>query len=147
MSRYRLYPSPEQASCGTCAHARYVWNLAWNLHQFGTLETYGKASRWVDRDRNDTYHKREGGRSRPLPGYVEQGRMLTEARTEYAWLAAGSANVQQQALRDFDQAEELLRWHPRRVGRRKRYVNEGFRITDFIFGMHVRAGTWQPSPA
>ena len=41
---------------------------------------------------------------RPLPGYIEQARMLTQARAEYAWLAAGSQNVQQQALRDFDQA-------------------------------------------
>ena len=30
--------------------------------------------------------------------------MLTEARAEYAWLGDGSVNVQQQALRDFDQA-------------------------------------------
>ena len=30
--------------------------------------------------------------------------MLTEARAEYAWLAAGAQNVQQQALRDFSQA-------------------------------------------
>jgi len=47
MSRYRLCPSPEQEDIllEHCAHARYVWNLAWNLHQFGTLETYGRASR------------------------------------------------------------------------------------------------------
>lgn len=33
MSRYRLYPSPEQEAVlrEHCAHARYAWNLAWNL--------------------------------------------------------------------------------------------------------------------
>jgi transposase len=140
MSRYRLYPSPEQQAVlrEHCAHARYVWNLAWNLHQFGTLETYGKASRWVDRDRNEYIHQKRRP-VRPLPGYVEQGRMLTEARAEYAWLGAGSANVQQQALRDFDQAtRNFYAGTHGRPGRRKRYVNEGFRITDFIFGMHVQ---------
>jgi putative transposase len=140
MSRYRLYPSPEQEAVlrEHCAHARYVWNLAWNLHQFGTLETYGKASRWIDRDRNEYIHQKRRP-VRPLPGYVEQGRMLTEARAEYAWLAAGSANVQQQALRDFDQAtRNFYAGTHGRPGCRKRYVNEGFRITDFIFGMHVQ---------
>jgi len=65
VSRYRLYPSPEQEAVlrEHCAHARYVWNLTWNLHQFGTH------------------------------GYPS---------------------------------------------RRKRHMNEGFRITDFNFGLHVR---------
>ena len=86
-----------------CSHARYIWNLAWNLHHFGTLETYGEGSRRVDRDGNEyIYQKRRP--VRPLPSYVEQARMLTEARAEYPWLAAGAQNVQQQALRDFSQA-------------------------------------------
>jgi putative transposase len=38
------------------------------------------------------------------PGYVAQSRQLTEARKAFAWLAAGSQTVQQQALRDFAQA-------------------------------------------
>ena len=38
------------------------------------------------------------------PGYLEQCRQLTTARVEHPWLAAGSQMVQQQALRDFDQA-------------------------------------------
>ncbi len=60
MSRYRLYPSLEQEAIlrDHCAHARYVWNLAWNLHQFGTLETYGKASRRLDRDGNERIHQK-----------------------------------------------------------------------------------------
>jgi putative transposase len=105
VSRYRLYPSPEQEAVllEHCPHTRYVWNLAWNLHQFGTLETYGKASRRVDRDGIEYIHQKRRP-VRPLPGYVEQAGMLTQARAEYAWLAAGAQNVQQQALRDFSQA-------------------------------------------
>ena len=91
MSRYRLYPTPEQEAVllEHCAHARYVWNLAWNLHQFGTPETYGKASRRVDRDGNEYIHQKRRP-VRPLPTYVEHARMLTEARAEYTWLAAGA---------------------------------------------------------
>jgi len=120
-----------------CAHARYVWNLAWNLHQFGTLETYGKASRRIDRDGRQYIHqKRRPVRS--LPSYVEQSRMLTEARAEHEWLAAGSQNVQHQALRDFDQAmRNFYAGTHGRPQRRKRYLNEGFRITDFNFRRHV----------
>jgi transposase len=76
---------------------------------------------------------------RPLPGYVQQARMLTHARAEYAWLAAGAQNVQQQALRDFSQAMRNFyagtHGYP---GRRKRHMNEGFRITDFTFSLQVR---------
>ena len=140
MSRYRLYPSPEQEAVlrEHCAHARYVWNLAWNLHQFGTLETYGKASRRVDRDGNEYIHQKRRP-VRPLPGYVEQAQMLTQARAEYAWLAAGAQNVQQQALRDFSQA--MRNFYVGTHGyphRRKRHLAEGFRITSFTFGLHVR---------
>jgi transposase len=112
--------------------------LAWNLHRFGTLETYGDGSRRADRDGKE-YIKQKRRPVRPLPTYVEQARMLTEARAEYAWLAAGAQNVQQQALRDFDQAMRIFyagtHGRPRR---RKRYWNEGFRITSFTFGRHVR---------
>lgn len=140
MSRYRLYPSLEQEAIlrDHCAHARYVWNLAWNLHQFGTLETYGKASRRLDRDGNERIHQKRRP-VRPVPGYVEQGRMLTQARAEYAWLAAGVHHLQQQALRDFSQAMRNFyagtHGYP---GRRKRHLNEGFGITDFTFRLHVR---------
>jgi putative transposase len=134
-----MYPSPEQKAVliEHCTHARYVWNLAWNLHQFGMLETYGNASRRTDKDGNDCiYQKRRP--VRPVPGYVEQARMLTEARAEYEWLAAGSQN-EQQALRDFDQAiRNFYAGSHGRPGRRRRYINEGFRITDFTFGMHVK---------
>jgi len=82
MSRFRIYPTPAQqvALLQHCAHARYVWNLA--------LEQW---SMWTS-DRG------------PTPGFVEQCRQLTEARAEFGWLRSGSQTVQQQALRDFDQA-------------------------------------------
>ena len=98
MARYRMYPTAAQDAVlrEHCAQARYVWNLAWNLHQFGQLETYGQASRRVDRDGRRSIHQKRRP-VRPLPGYVEQARMLTEARAEYSWLAAGSVVVQQRA--------------------------------------------------
>ena len=140
MSRYRLYPSiPQEAVLREhCAHARYMWNLAWNLYQFGSLETYGNGSRRVGRDGCQyIYQKRRP--VRPLPGYVEQAQMLTEARAEYPWLAAGSQNVQQQALRDFNQAmQNFYAGSHGRPRRRKRGLAEGFRVTSFTFSLHVR---------
>jgi transposase len=60
---------------------------------------------------------------------VEQSRQLTEARKEFAWLAAGSQTVQQQALRDFAQAmANFFAGTHRRPTWRKAGVHEGFRI-------------------
>jgi transposase len=107
MSRFRLYPTPAQqvALLEQCRHARHMWNLA--------LEQW---SMWT-RDK------------RPTPGYVEQARQLTEARAAFDWLRAGSQTVQQQALRDFDQAVRNFygRTH-RRPTWRKAGRHEGFRI-------------------
>ncbi len=65
----------------------------------------------------------------PTPGYVEQARQLTEARAEFGWLRAGSQTVQQQALRDFDQAvKNLYAGTHRRPTWRKAGLHEGFRI-------------------
>jgi len=90
-----------------CAHARFVWNLAVEQHQ----------------------HWHPGRTS--APGYLEQCRQLTQARTEHEWLAAGSQTVQQQALRDFAQARAAF-FDPRNpAGRpswRKAGRDEGFRI-------------------
>jgi len=82
MCRYRLTPTPAQEAVlrDHCRHARFVWNLA-----------VEQQSWW-----------RPGRRG--APGYLKQCRHLTEARAEYGWLRAGSQTVQQQALRDFDQA-------------------------------------------
>ncbi|TCO46005.1 transposase [Kribbella antiqua] len=88
-----------------CRHARYVWNLA--------LEQW---SMWT-RDKAAT------------PGYVEQARQLTEARAAFGWLRAGSQTVQQQALRDFDQAvRNFYAGTHRRPTWRKAGLHEGIRI-------------------
>ena len=92
---------------GHCAHARYVWNLAVEQHQ----------------------HWHPGRAS--APSYQEQCRQLTQARAGYAWLAAGSATVQQQALRDFSQAMAAFFDPENPAGRpswRKAGRDEGFRI-------------------
>ncbi len=107
--RFRLYPSPEQeaALLRHCSDARFVWNL-------------GLEQRLMYRP----------GRG-PTPGFPGQCRQLTEARAAEPWLAAGSVNVQQQALRDLDQAwRNFFAGTHRRPGWRKRDRNEGFRITD-----------------
>ena len=109
MSRYRLFPTPAQQAVlqGHCAHARYVWNIAVEQHS----------------------HWRPGRAG--APGYLEQCRQLTQARAEYAWLAAGSQTVQQQALRDFAQAVAAF-FDPGNPARqptwRKAGRDEGFRI-------------------
>jgi transposase len=109
MSRFRLYPTHTQEAVlfEHCAHARYVWNLAVEQH-----------AHW---------HK---GR-KPAPGFAEQCRQLTQARHDNEWLRVGSVNVQQQALKDFARAKAARftsgfgepTW-------RKKFVHEGFRITD-----------------
>ncbi|WP_329254231.1 transposase [Actinoallomurus sp. NBC_01490] len=54
---------------------------------------------------------------------------MTEARREFAWSAAGSQTVQQQALRDFAQAmANFFAGTPRRPTWRKAGVHEGLRI-------------------
>jgi len=107
MSRFRLYPAPEQVVglAGHCGHARFVWNLA--VEQQAWWSPYrGKA-----------------------PNHVERCRQLTEARAEFGWLRAGSQTVQQQALRDFDQAmRNFFNGSHRRPTFRKRGQSEGFQI-------------------
>jgi putative transposase len=125
MSRYRLYPTPNQqaALLRHCASARFVWNLA--------IE---QRSWW------------QPGRG-SAPGFSLQCRQLTDARAAFPWLAEGSIIIQQQALRDFHQAwsnyaAALRTWRVRVAGLpigerqappgppswRKRGVDEGFRV-------------------
>jgi putative transposase len=109
MSRYRLLPTPAQEAVlrDHCGHARYVWNLAVELHS----------------------HCHPGRAS--APGYLEQCRQLTQARAGHPWLAAGSQTVQQQALRDFAQAMAAFFDPANPAGRpswRKAGRDEGFRI-------------------
>jgi putative transposase len=107
MSRYRLVPSPGQETIlrDHCRHARFVWNLAVEQHA----------------------HWRPGRAG--APGYLKQCRQLTAARRDNDWLRAGSQMVQQQALRDFDQAmANFFHGTHRRPTWRKAGRNEGFRI-------------------
>ena len=107
MSRYRLEPAPEQESAllRHCSDARYIWNLAVEQHAW-----------W-----------RPGRTS--APGYPEQSRQLTAARAASPWLAEGSQTVQQQALRDFDQAmRSFFAGTHRRPTWRKAGQHEGFRV-------------------
>lgn len=130
VSRYRLYPdaNQEKALLTHCEHARYVWNLALEVFNHGTRETYGCASRKIGRDGRSFIHQKR----RPVaqqPGYMAQARQLTEARDEFEWLRAGSQMVQQQALRDFDTARgQFLAGTHGYPTRRKKWRNEGFRI-------------------
>jgi putative transposase len=86
-------------------HARYVWNLG--------LEQRLMWRRWQG----------------PTAGYTGQSAQLTEARAANAWLAEGSQTVQQQALRDLDQAwRSFFAGTHQRTTWRKQGRDEGFRI-------------------
>ena len=105
--RFRLCPTPtqEQALTRHNADARFVWNLALEQRRLYRI------------------------RLRPAPGYVEQARQLTEARADNPWLTDGSVTVQQQALRDLDQAfRNFFRGTHGYPTWRKREENEGFRV-------------------
>jgi transposase len=102
-----MYPTPAQQALllEQCGQARYVWNLA--------LEQW---SMWTP-DKPAT------------PGFAEQCRQLTEARAAFGWLRAGSQTVQQQALRDFDQAaKNYYAGTHQKPTWRKAGLHEGFRI-------------------
>jgi putative transposase len=108
VSRFRLYPTPAQeaALLGHCAQARFVWNLALEQANY-----YGIAGR------------------KSSPSFGAQCRQLTEARSANEWLAAGSQTVQQQALRDLDQAwRNFYGGTHRRPTWRKLGRHDGFRI-------------------
>lgn len=114
MSRYRLYPTPIQETglLDHCRDARTVWNLG--------LEQWLFATR---------YRPYRVGKRQCWPTPTGRSRQLTEARAASPWLAAGSVNVQQQALRDLDQA--YSNWYSGTHGLptwRRAGVHEGFRI-------------------
>ncbi len=107
--RQRLYPESgqEQVLLRHCSHARFVWNLG--------LE---QRNCW----RKDRTTK---------VGLSSQCRELARARQAFSWLEEGSSSVQQQALRDLDQA--FQNWwngtHSKPTWR-KAGQNEGFCIRD-----------------
>jgi transposase len=96
-----------------CGQARYVWNRAleqWSMWRNGKVAA---------------------------PGFVEQARQLTDARAVFGWLRTGSQTVQQQALRDFDQAvKNFYAGIHRRPTWRKAGLHEGFRIVGPQAGRH-----------
>jgi transposase len=105
--KFRLYPSAAQKALllEQCGHARYVWNLG--------LEQPLMWRRWKE----------------PTPGFNAQAAQLTEARRAEPWLACGSHTVQQQALRDLDQAwRNFFAGTHRRPKWRKAGQDEGLRI-------------------
>src|SRR5665647_357279 len=105
--RFRLYPSATQTVLllEQCGHARYVWNLG--------LEQRLMWARWKG----------------PTPGFNAQAGQLTAARAAEPWLACGSQTVQQQALRDLDQAwQRFFAGTHRRPTWRKAGEHEGLRI-------------------
>lgn len=117
-NRYRVYPTDAQEEQLTrhCADARAIWNAA--LEQLN--------------------HWRPG--RAPSPGHAERNRQLAEARQALPWLAQGSSSVQQQALRDFDQA--VRNWWAGTHGRpswRRRGRHEGFCVRDVsVHGLNHR---------
>ncbi len=82
--RFRAYPHYGQVAglFTHASHARFVWNLACEQQSYF----------------------RVAGRISSPPNSSARFRQLAEARVANDWLAAGSSSVQQQALRDFDQA-------------------------------------------
>jgi len=107
MSRYRLEITSKQESIllTHCSDARYVWNLC------------------VEQE-----NEYRPGRPQ-MPRFAERCRQLTEARAENPWLAEGSVTVQQQAVKDHQQAmANFFAGTHRRPGWRKAGQDEGFRI-------------------
>jgi hypothetical protein len=107
MSRYRLEPSraQEEILVRHCSDARYVWNLC-----------VEQENEW------------RPGRGK-MPRFAGRCRQLTEARDANPWLAAGSVIVQQQAVKDHDQAmRNFFNGSCRRPVWRKAGRHEGFRV-------------------
>ena len=117
--KFRLYPSApqEQLLLQHCSSARLIWNLA--LEQ-------------------SSYYSRRRG---PAPNYNLAAAQLTELRQDSPWLAAGSQTVQQQALKDLDQAFKNWWRNPGHFGRptwRCKGRHEGFRIVGSQAGRFER---------
>lgn len=107
-------PAQEAVLREHCSHARFVWNLACEQQSWWRP---GRAS---------------------APGFAERCRQLSEARAACGWLAAGSAIVQQQALRDFAQAmARFFNQTHQPPSWRKAGRHEGFRIVG-VRTEHIR---------
>ena len=107
MSRFRLEPTQDQESIllRHCSDARYVWNLCI--------------------EQENEYRPGRG----KTPRFAERCRQLTEARAENPWLAKGSVIVQQQAIKDHQQAMvNFFDGNCQRPTWRKVGQDEGFRV-------------------
>ncbi|MGH3169038.1 MAG: RNA-guided endonuclease InsQ/TnpB family protein [Trebonia sp.] len=107
MSWYRIEPTPQQEAVllRHCSDARYVWNMC-----------VEQENEW------------RPGRGK-MPQFAERCRQLTEARDENPWLSEGSVTVQQQAIRDHEQAmRNFFGGTHRRPSWRKAEQHEGFRV-------------------
>jgi len=116
MSRYRLEPTSAQEAVllRHCSDARYVWNLCCEQQSW--------------------WRPGRGG----VPGFAARCRQLSGARSDNPWLAEGSVTVQQQAIRDFDQAmRNFFGGTHRKPTWRKKSLSEGFRIVA-VKPEHVR---------
>ena len=107
--KFSLLPTPEQEELllQHSSAARLIWNLA--LEQ------------------SNYYSRRRG----PAPNFVAVAHQLTELRQDSPWVAEGSSIVQQQALRDLDQAFRNWWKNPRHFGRptwRSKGRHESFRV-------------------
>lgn len=109
--RYRLYPTAEQADAllEQMRLCRWVWNQALDVRQ------------------------RMWGAKRETVGYGMLCRHLTAARAELSWLAAGSCDAQQQAVRELCAAYGRT-FAARRTGKRAAQL-PGFRS--------VKRGSWR----
>ena len=117
--KFRLYPTLEQEQelRQHCSSARLIWNLA--LEQ------------------SNYYSRRLGS----APSFVAACRQLTELRQGSPWVAAGSQTVQQQALKDLDQAFKNWWRNPGHFGRpswRCKGRHESFRIVGSQAGRFER---------
>ncbi len=110
-TRQRLYPASGKTTilARHCTDARYVWNLG--LEQRNLY----RPNRTLRVTANS------------------QMRELAEARRAFAWFAEGSSSIQQQALRDLDQAFKNWWKKPGHFGRptwRRAGQHEGFRVVE-----------------
>lgn len=121
MRSYRLEPTCEQAEVFRkwAGAMRLVWNSALEQRTIAWEFNRGRAGDrcWA---------------AQPRPSYMSQARELTEARREYAWLAAVPSQLFQQKLLDLDAA--FARFFAGRAGhpvrKRKRRSTDSFRFPD-----------------
>ncbi len=117
----------------TTETVRYTYRLRPGAQATAVLEAEWGRCRWLW---NEAVHQQKTGR-RPTQGKL--GKMLTEARGQYAWLREGSQVVQASALRNYCSALDASfrisgRRRPKYKARKRarpslRYVGDAFSVT------------------